>query len=524
MTLTDVRHAVQKRTALDAPDRDEAGAVLVLALLFLVVIGLIVGGLASWTANSLTNSLHFQTDRSAQYALSSTSQVAIQNIRYTPLLGSNQTLNASPPSYCWGATPAPGTGTVSELTVLNDQVAVWCSTVWTPTSASTRVVTVSACLTSVVPTPPSGSSLASVQAAATRCAASPGLQTNVTFDDYSAANPTVNPGVCISPPNGTCGQGMTINSSTTATVNPAVTSLSATVGPLTGGTSLTVTGTGFVMGSGLTTVNFIATNLSANIVFAGVNVNVSSPTSLTVTTPPATTVTSYYVIVSTTNGSSQAGPQSQFTYQPVVPTVTSIATVSGGTSGSAAGGTSITISGTGFLSPVAGDNTKVSFVDTANSAVVLQVQYLTVNGYNNGVQTITATTPGIVQDSTYYVTVTTFPAGGTSATGPVFTYVPLTPVVASVNPTSGGSGTSITVTGIGFVSGGTTVQLVPTGNGSTLNATNVTVSASTTLTATVPPGGQNNGTYYVEITTTTGGASCPNSGCGSGGAAPLYTY
>ena len=102
------------------------------------------------------------------------------------------------------------------------------------------------------------------------------------------------------------------------------------MGPLTGGTALTVTGTGFVMGSGLTTVNFIATNLSANIVFPGVNVTVSSPTSLTVTTPPATTVTSYYVIVSTTNGSSQAGPQAQFTYQPVVPTVSGIATVSGG--------------------------------------------------------------------------------------------------------------------------------------------------------------------------------------------------
>ncbi len=520
------RVALRSQTDQCGRDRGESGAALVLALLFLVVIGLIVGGLSSWTANSLTNSLHFQTDRSAQYALSSTSQVAIQNIRYTPLLGSNQTLNASPPSYCWGPTPAPGTGTVSELTVLNDQVAVWCSTVWNPTSSSTRVVTVSACLTSVVATPPSGSPLASVQAAATQCAASPGLQTNVTFDDYSAANPSVNPGVCISPPNGTCGQGMTINSSTTGTVNPAVTSLSPSpaVGPLTGGTALTVTGTGFVMGSGLTTVNFIATNLSANIVFPGVNVTVSSPTSLTVTTPPATTVTSYYVIVSTANGSSQAGPQAQFTYQPVVPTVSGIATVSGGTSGSAAGGTSITISGTGFLSPVAGDNTKVSFVDTANNAVVLQAPYISVNGYKNGVQTITATTPGIVQDTTYYVTVTTFPAGGTSATGPIFTYVPLTPVVASVNPTSGGSGTSITVTGIGFVSGGTTVQLVPTGSGSTLNATNVAVSASTTLTATVPSGGQNNATYYVEITTTTGGASCPNSGCGSGGAAPIYTY
>ena len=519
--------------------RDDAGAVLVLALMFLVVIGVIVGALASWTANSLTNSVHFQADRSAQYALSSTSQLAIQNIRYTPLLGSNQTLNASPPSYCWGPTPSAGTGTVSELTVQGDQVAVWCSTVWTPTSSATRVVTVSACLTSVVPTPPSGSSLASVRAAATQCASSPGLQTNVTFDDYSAANPSVNPGVCISPPNGTCGQGMTINSSTTGTVNPTVTSLSTTTGPLTGGTPLTVTGTGFVTGQGLTTVNFIATNLAANIVFAGVNVTVSSPTSLSVTTPPATTVTSYYVIVSTTNGSSQAGPQAQFTYQPVVPTVTSVATSTNATCnnvqppcGSAAGGTSITISGAGFLSPVAGDNTKVNFVDTANNAVVLQAAYLTVNGYTNGVQTITATTPGIVQDSTYYVTVTTFPAGGTSASGPtwpsgtpIFTYTPLYPVVASVNPTSGGSGTSITVTGIGFVSGGTTVQLVPTGGGgSTLNATSVTVSSSTTLTATVPSGGQNNGTYYVEITTTTGGASCPPGGCGSGGAAPIYTY
>ena len=520
------RHATAASAVTSRASRagDESGAVLILALLFLVVIGLIVGGLASWTANGLSNSLNFQKDRSAQYALSSTTQVAIQNIRYTPLLGSNQTLNASPPSYCWGATPSPGTGNVSVLTVLNDQVAVWCSTVWNPTSASTRVVTVSACLTSVVPTPPGGSSLASVQAAATKCAASPGLQTIVTFDDYSSANPTVNPGVCISPPNGTCGQGMTINSSTIGTVNPAVTSLSATVGPLTGGTALTVTGTGFVAGA---TVNFIATNLSANIVFPGVNVTVSSPTSLSVTTPPATTVTSYYVIVSTANGSSQAGPQSLFTYQPVVPTVSGIATVGGGSSGSAAGGTSLTISGTGFLSPVAGDNTKVNFTDTANNTIVLQAPYLSVNGYKNGVQTITVTTPGIVQDTTYYVTVTTFPAGGTSATGPIFTYVPLTPVVASVSPTDGGTqhaGTSITVTGIGFVSGGTTVQLVPTSGSGTLTATSVNVSASTTLTATVPSGGTNGKTYYVEITTTTGGASCPTSGCGSGGAAPIYTY
>ena len=357
--------------------RDEAGASLVLALLFLVVIGLIVGGLASWTANDLSNTTKFQQDRAAQYALSSASQLAIQNIRYTPLLGTNQTLNASPPSYCWGAAQPTGTpqlGTVSELTVQNYQVALWCSTVWNPTSASTRVVTVSACLTSNIPTPPTGSTLTSIQAAATQCAANPGLQTIVTFDDYSAGNPSLNPGVCLSPPNGTCGSGMTLNSSTIGTVNPTVTGLSSTQGPVTGGGSLTVTGTGFQSNqtSTQTTVTFVATNASSNIVLQAVGVTVSSPTSLTVTIPAATTVTSYYVIVSTLNGSSAAGTQAQYTYQPVVPTVTSIVTATNATCGnniqppcgSAAGGTAITITGSGFLSSVAGNNTTVNFVDT----------------------------------------------------------------------------------------------------------------------------------------------------------------
>ena len=148
--------------------------------MFLVVVGLIVGAMASWTANSLSNSLNFQRDRAAQYALSSASQVAIQNIRYTPLLGPNQTLNASPPSYCWG------TSSPSQLTFGTNTVDVWCSTVWNPTSASTRVVTVSACLTSVTTD-------------AATCAKNPGLQTIVTFDDYSASSPTIRPRGCLHP-------------------------------------------------------------------------------------------------------------------------------------------------------------------------------------------------------------------------------------------------------------------------------------------------------------------------------------
>ena len=215
---------------------------------------------------------------------------------------------------------------------------------------------------------------------------------------------------------------MTINSSTIKTTSPIVTALSSAQGPVTGGTALTVTGTGFVNGS--TTVNFVSTTASQNIVIPGVNVNVPAgqSTSLTVTSPAATTVTSYYVVVTTPDGSSLAGPT--FTYQPVIPVVNSIVTATNASCGnniqppcgSAAGGTTLTINGTGFLSNTA-DNTTVNFVDTQNSGIVVQAPYIVVNSSTS----ITATTP-ITTGSpfTYYVSVTTAPGGASGATGPVF--------------------------------------------------------------------------------------------------------
>jgi len=111
-------------------------------------------------------------------------------------------------------------------------------------------------------------------------------------------------------------------------------------------------------------------------------------------------------------------------------------------------------------------------VDTADSSIVLQAPNHVVNGYVNGVQTITATTPGIIQDSTYYVSVTTSQPAARALRGlssPSCHSRQSSPASA---PTSGGSNTAITVTEIGFVGrggGGTTVQLVPTsGNGSTV--------------------------------------------------------
>jgi hypothetical protein len=122
------------------------------------------------------------------------------------------------------------------------------------------------------------------------------------------------------------------------------------------------------------------------------------------------------------------------------------------------------------------------------------------------------------------VVVVTAPGGASGTTGPQFQYQPLLPLVASAVTTSGGStqggsGTSLTITGVGFVagSGNTTIQLVPTsGGGSTLSLTNISVSGSTSLTGNLPSGGTVNGTYYVEATTASGSS-------GSSGA-PQFTY
>jgi hypothetical protein len=137
---------------------------------------------------------------------------------------------------------------------------------------------------------------------------------------------------------------------------------------------------------------------------------------------------------------------------------------------------------------------------------------------------LTASTPAIpTTDMTYYVVVVTLPGGNSGTSGaPIFTYSPLLPLLASAvtsgGATQGPAGTTITITGVGFVSGSTTVQMVPvSGFGvSTLTLTGVTVTGSTTMTATIPSGGKANTAYYV-VATTPSGTSGTNS-------APQFTF
>jgi hypothetical protein len=247
---------------------------------------------------------------------------------------------------------------------------------------------------------------------------------------------------------------------------PTVTNLEPNGGPEGGSTEVAITGTGFVEG---TTVSFGASAAS--------KVTFNSPTSIAATSPAG--MGTQHVTVTTPGGTSPLSSADQFSYLPV-PTVTKIEPKSG----PEGGGTSVTIIGTGFVEGA----TAVKFGST--SAAVTNVTSTS----------ITATSPA--GTGTQHVTVTT--PGGMSplSSADEFTYLPI-PTVTKVEPKSGplGGGTSVTITGTGFVEGATGVKF-----GST-SATNIKVVSAASITATSPLG---LGTVDVTVTTP-GGTSLTSS-------------
>jgi len=490
----------------------ESGAILLLAMVFLIVVGTIVGSLAEWATNDLHNTANFTSARSLQYGADSAVELAIQNIRYAPMLGAGQTLNASPPTYCWSNVATPELPTVD-----GESMDVWCSTQWSPSKTNTRVVTISTCLSKV---------------GAAACAASPTLQVVVTFDDY----PT---GVISAPTTAQCvvycGTGMTVNSWAWSPTVPTVTGLATSSGSITGGTSVTIAGTGFVTGANATTlntVNFIeesgGTPTSSNVVVPA-NVTSAASNSITVTAPSITAGTTYFVTVTTPGGTAAYSANDVFTYTPVVPTITGYGS-SSTNQGSTAGGTSVTIAGTGFFSGAA-----VEFVEESGNAEVSPIVEFPASSVSvNTSNTITAVSPGVTVAGTYYIIVTTptglsSPTTYTSSIGsstPIFTFSPLVPTVSAVNPSAGSTtaGTSVTITGTGFEVGATVTFVeelagiaLPTGS---FSATNIAVTGSSTITAVAPaaPAGTS---YFVTVSVPTG-LSSPATYTSSLG--PILTY
>jgi hypothetical protein len=156
-------------------ERDDSGAIIVLALVYILIVSLTVGALISWIMNDLTNTTHFQNTSSLRYAATSATDAAIQSMRYSPIPTTSPTQGvATPVSYCWTPyTVINGSTDISELTIDGYTVGVWCSTTEYLASSDTRDVMIYACQVSA-------------ESTGAACVNNPLLTAEVAIDDYPA--------------------------------------------------------------------------------------------------------------------------------------------------------------------------------------------------------------------------------------------------------------------------------------------------------------------------------------------------
>ncbi len=249
---------------------------------------------------------------------------------------------------------------------------------------------------------------------------------------------------------------------------PTITTITPPAGPVAGGTTFLIVGTGI---TATATVTFGGQS--------GLTVG-SGTTQLWGHTPGALAPGPVAVTITADGGTS---PAATFTYN-ALPTITAIDPDAGST----AGGTLVTISGTGF---------------TATSSATFGGQLATVAV--DSPTTLTVNIPSVTTEGPVSVTVTA--SGGTSS-GFSFTY-DAPPTISGLSPTAGplAGGNTVTITGAHF-----TATTAVTFGGHRAPA--VVVNSSTTLTATVPAG-STAGTVTVTITTP-GGTAFPFS--------TTYTY
>ncbi|MEJ2009150.1 MAG: IPT/TIG domain-containing protein [Acidobacteriota bacterium] len=284
------------------------------------------------------------------------------------------------------------------------------------------------------------------------------------------------------------------NAFTYTSTSPTISGVSPNSGPVTGGTAVTIAGTGFANGA---TVSF------GGIAASGVSF--VSSTQLNATIPAHSTGK---VDVTVTNpGGTDAVLVSAFTYTSSSPTVSGVSP----SSGPIAGGTAVTVAGTNFVS-----GATISFGGTAATGV----------SFVSSTQ-LRATTPAHAAGAVSVAV--TNPDGGSATVADAFTYATSTsPTVSSVSPNSGpvAGGPAVTVTGTNFASGATisfggvaglNVSFV---SSTQLNATTPAHAAGTVNVAVTNPDGVSaalsNGFTYGSSTPTVGSVS-PMSGPADGG-------
>ncbi len=299
--------------------------------------------------------------------------------------------------------------------------------------------------------------------------------TTVSFGTNAGTNITVNSRreLTVETPSGTAGPVDVVVTSAGGSVTstggftyddaaPTVTSVSPSVGPTTGGTTVTIIGTKL---TAATAVSFGGTSATS---FA-----VDNDGQITAVTPAGTAGTAS-VLVTTPGGTNAAN--TLFTYG-TGPTVTSVSPDEGPTAGS----TTVTITGANLTAAMA-----VTF--DGNSATSFNVVSAT---------QMTATTPAGTAGTASVLVTTPF---GTNAANTLFTYRNA-PTITGIDPAAGptAGGTEVTITGTNFVDGSTTVSFA--GNA----GANITVKSPTELTVETPAGTA--GAVNVVVTTAGGGAT-----------------
>ncbi len=271
--------------------------------------------------------------------------------------------------------------------------------------------------------------------------------------------------VTVATPSGTSSTGSADHFTYTSATAPAVSGLDVTSGSTTGDTLVTILGSNF---TGATSVSFGSVSATGFVVNSDSSISVYAPAQAAGTVD---------ITVSTYAGTSSTSSADHFTYTiPGVPSVSSLSP----SSGSTAGGTLVTLSGSGF---------------TDASAVTLNGNTISDFTVNSDNQITLIMPPGSA--GVWDLTVTSPIGASTPSSSDQFTYsLASAPTVSSLGTSSGSTagGTPVTITGTNF----TGTSLVYFGS----MPTQFTVNSATSITAIAPS--QVAGTVDVKVQTTAG--------------------
>jgi hypothetical protein len=415
-------------------NRGEAGAVLILALVYIVAVSFIVIALADWATNSLNDTTVFSSASELHYAATSVTNLAIESIRTTPIPSNTPTQGvATPLSYCW----TPTSGSISDQTIDGNLVASWCSTVEYLSQANTRVVTVYTCLLSAEPT-------------GAACQANPLLTASAIFDDYPSNGGPQLQTQC-NQAGLTCGEGITLQtwvwgiaiSTSLSTISQTAAFYNSSYSSVIG-SDTEVFGSGtyqlYAEGSGFGAITYVSTtptlctvgasgavtlvgvgacNLTA-IAAANTEYAASSPATFTLTINPAATT------ISVTSSGNPSIASQQVTYTAAV-SVTSPGT--GNPTGNVVfsdGGTPISACAAQALSGTSPDTATCAVTYSSSGPHTITAQYPATTDYaastsSSITQTVnslsyTGSTSAAMTGSLYYGINTASSVGSTSST------------------------------------------------------------------------------------------------------------